>query len=122
MRSGRSDSALHAKVRIYDRRIVWIGSANSDPRSRRINTEAGLLIESEALAERLLKALEHDFSPRGSWRLTLEAEEGSGAKRIVWNGEEDGKPVRLSQEPGGTLLRALSHLFYSLLPNIEDQL
>ena len=122
MRVGKSDSALHAKVRIYDRRIVWIGSANSDPRSRRINTEAGLLIESEALAERLLKALEHDFSPQHSWRLTLEAEEGSREKKVVWSGEQDGKPVRLWQEPGGTLLRGLSQFFYAILPNIEDQL
>jgi putative cardiolipin synthase len=122
MRAGSSDSALHAKVRVYDRRIIWVGSANSDPRSRRINTESGLLIESEVLAERLLKVLEQDFSPQQSWRLTLEAEGNSGAKQIVWNGEQDGKPVRVREEPGGGLLRALSMLFYAIMPNIEDQL
>jgi putative cardiolipin synthase len=122
MRAGSADSALHAKVRVYDRRIVWVGSANSDPRSRRINTEAGLLIESEALAERLLKALEQDFSPQQSWRLTLEAEKGSDTKQIVWNGEQDGKLLRLREEPGGGLRRALSVFFFSIMPNIENLL
>ena len=122
MRIGSSDSALHAKVIVYDRRMVWIGSANSDPRSRRINTEDGLLIESEILAEQLLKGLEPDFSPQESWRLTLVAEGASDARQITWNGERDGKPVRMKEEPGGGLLRALSKLFYSIMPNIEDLL
>jgi putative cardiolipin synthase len=122
MRAGSSDSALHAKVRIYDGRTVWIGSANSDARSRRINTEAGLLIHSEELAARLLKALERDFSPQHSWRLALEAADGSGAKQVVWIGEQDGKAVRLTQEPAAGFLRALSQFFYAVLPNIEHLL
>lgn len=120
--SGSTDSAYHAKVIVYDRRMVWIGSANSDPRSRRINTEGGLLIESEVLAERIVASLEQDFSPKHSWRLTLEAEPGSGAKRIVWSGEQGGNPVRLYEEPGVDLLRGMGALFYSILPGIEDLL
>jgi phosphatidylserine/phosphatidylglycerophosphate/cardiolipin synthase-like enzyme len=122
MRDGQSDSALHAKVRVYDGRIVWIGSDNSDPRSRRINTEVGLLIQSEALAARLLKALEQDFSPQHSWRLTLAADGGPDGPQIVWNGEQDGKPVRLREEPGGGLRRALSMFLYSIMPDVEDLL
>ena len=80
MRVGRSDSGAAHKVIVYDRRFVWIGSANSDARSRRINTEAGLLIDSEVLAERLLKGLEQDFSPQHSWRLSLDADDGSNRK------------------------------------------
>jgi putative cardiolipin synthase len=121
-RVGRSDSALHTKVMVYDRRFVWIGSANSDARSRRINTEAGLLIDSEVLAERLLKGLEQDFSPQQSWRLSLEGDSGSNRNRIVWNGVEDGQPVRLQEEPGGGLRRGLSMLLYAIMPNIEDLL
>ena len=37
---------LHAKILIFDRSRVFVGSANLDPRSLRINTEMGLLIES----------------------------------------------------------------------------
>ncbi|MDH3287683.1 MAG: phospholipase D family protein [Betaproteobacteria bacterium] len=122
MRPGSTDSALHAKVIVYDRRVVWIGSANSDPRSRRLNTEVGFLIESEPLAERVLKGLERDFSPVHSWRLAMDLDPGSGESQIVWMGERDGEHLRLHQEPGGRLLRQLGVLFYSLLPGLEDHL
>ena len=40
---------LHAKLIIFDHDRVFLGSANLDPRSMRINTEMGLLVESESL-------------------------------------------------------------------------
>jgi putative cardiolipin synthase len=122
LRSGRSDSALHAKVLVHDRRTVWIGTANFDPRSRRINTETGLLIDSEVLAARMLESMERDFAPAQSWRLELEAGAQSGARHIVWVGEQDGKPLRLEREPQAGFLRHLRVLFYSLLPGIEELL
>jgi len=122
MRSGESASALHAKVIVYDRRLIWIGSANSDPRSRRLNTEGGFLIESAALAERLLARIEDDFSLQHSWRLTLESRPGESEKRIVWSGMQDGELVRLDAEPGGDLTRRFRAWFYSLLPGFEDLL
>jgi putative cardiolipin synthase len=119
MRAGSTNSALHAKVIVYDRRTVWIGSANSDPRSRRLNTESGLLIESAILAERILKSLEPDFSPERSWRLSLQDPE-TGA--IAWSGTQDGKPVRLDTEPGGGLLRGFGTWLFSILPGVESLL
>ncbi len=121
VRLGRSESALHAKIAIYDRKLVWVGSANFDPRSRRLNTEAGLLIESPPLAERLLAGIARDFSPQHSWRLTLEAS-GDSPRRLVWSGERDGKPVRLEHEPDAGFWRSLSVVFYSLIPGLEDLL
>ncbi len=121
LRLGSSGSALHAKVAVFDRRVVWVGSANFDPRSRRLNTEAGLLIESEELAERLLSSIEWDFSPRHSWKLELDKGAPGGA-RILWNGEREGKIVNLAQEPDAGLLRHLGVLFYSILPGVEDLL
>jgi putative cardiolipin synthase len=122
LRSGRSDSALHAKVVVHDRRTVWIGTANFDPRSRRINTETGLLIDSEVLAARMLESMERDFAPTQSWRLALETDTASGVRRVVWTGEHDGKPQRLEHEPDAGLARRLRVLFYSLLPGIEELL
>ncbi len=121
LRLGSSGSALHAKIVVHDRRLVWVGSANFDPRSRRLNTEAGLLIESEELAERLLSSIEWDFSPRHSWKLELERD-ANGARRILWNGEREGRMVNLEQEPDAGLLRHLGVLFYSILPGVEDLL
>jgi len=123
LRLGSSDSALHAKVVIYDRRLVWVGSANFDPRSRRLNTESGLLIDSVALAERLLSRLEVDFAPEHSWRLTLEdSAADTPTRRIVWHGIEQGRAVQYRDEPGAGFLRHLGHLFFSILPGIEDHL
>ena len=122
LRLGSSGSALHAKVVVHDRRLVWVGSANFDPRSRRLNTEAGLLIESEELAERLLSSIEWDFSPRHSWQLGLERDPQGGSRRLTWNGERDGRIVNLAQEPDAGLLRHLGVLFYSILPGVEDLL
>lgn len=122
MRHGDSDSALHTKVIVYDRRLIWVGSANSDPRSRRLNTEGGFLIESAALAERLLARIEDDLSLQHSWQLGLESVPGTDEKRIVWNGMQDGQIVRLHEEQGAGLMRRFRAWFYSLLPGIEDLL
>jgi cardiolipin synthase C len=122
MRQGSTDSALHAKVIVYDHRYVWIGSANYDQRSRRLNTEVGFLIDSKQLAERVLKGLESDFSPRQSWRLVLENIPDSDAPRIVWTGEQNGKPTREYDEPGVGLLRHMGVFLYSLVPGLEDHL
>jgi putative cardiolipin synthase len=120
MRVGDSESALHAKVIVYDRRLVWIGSANSDPRSRRLNTEGGFLIDSPALAERLLARFEDDFSFQHSWRLALEGSEGE--QRVAWTGMLNGELARLRDEPGADAARRLRAWFYSLIPGLEGLL
>src|SRR5262245_47855034 len=56
--SGHDRLALHAKLAVVDRQIVYIGSFNLDPRSREINTEVALLGDSASLAKQLL-ALPH---------------------------------------------------------------
>ena len=52
-KSGRS---LHTKMYIVDRRWIYVGSANFDPRSARLNTEIGFVIDSPALAQRIADA------------------------------------------------------------------
>ena len=47
---GSSKGSLHAKVYIFDKTSVFVGSRNLDPRSRKINTEIGVLIESPEIA------------------------------------------------------------------------
>ena len=84
-------------------------------------TEGGFLIESAALAERLLARIEDDLSLQHSWRLGLESVLGTDEKRIVWNGMQDGQVVRLQEEQGAGLMRRFRAWFYSLMP-IEDLL
>jgi putative cardiolipin synthase len=60
---------LHAKVIIFDRTKVYVGTMNLDPRSTIKNTEIGLLVESPQLAEHLHRAFEQDLKPDNSWRV-----------------------------------------------------
>jgi putative cardiolipin synthase len=48
-----SSASLHAKTFVFDRRAVFIGSLNLDPRSTQLNTEIGVVCESEPLAHLL---------------------------------------------------------------------
>lgn len=59
--------SLHAKSLVVDDRIAFIGSYNLDPRSEALNTEAGLLVEDEAIARELRAEIEADMRPENSW-------------------------------------------------------
>ncbi len=58
---------VHAKSLVIDGRIAFVGSYNLDPRSERLNTEAGLLVEDEAFARDLQAEIERDMRPENSW-------------------------------------------------------
>ncbi len=49
--SGSSSASLHAKSFVFDRKQVFIGSLNVDPRSVDHNTEVGIVIDSPQIAE-----------------------------------------------------------------------
>lgn len=49
-RPSEGRASLHAKLFIIDRRTIFIGSFNLDPRSARLNTEMGILVDCQALA------------------------------------------------------------------------
>jgi len=120
VRLGRSESGLHAKIVVYDRARVWVGSANFDPRSRHLNTEIGVMIDSAELAEKVLAGIQRDFAPDQSWR--LEPNPGAATGPVAWVGERDGVTLRLETEPDGDPWRGLKTLFYSVLPGVEELL
>ena len=49
--------ALHAKLFVFDRQKIFMGSMNFDQRSRHLNTEVGLIIDSAELAQQPQRAL-----------------------------------------------------------------
>jgi putative cardiolipin synthase len=104
--------ALHAKALVIDFDKVFIGSANLDPRSLRINTEMGLLIESEALNAEVRKAVTPDFSQTNAWLLELD-EDG----RVIWVSHD----ATLTEQPAASMLQRIEDWFFSHLP-IEDEL
>jgi putative cardiolipin synthase len=70
---GGSDASLHAKTFAVDRSRIFVGSFNFDPRSARLNTEMGVLVESAALAGRLSSALDRGLA-RDAYEVRLNAD------------------------------------------------
>jgi putative cardiolipin synthase len=85
-------TGLHTKAFVIDRKKVFIGSMNFDPRSFNINTEAGAVVDSPELAEELARVMERDMSPQNAWRVLLD-EDGAP----YWVNDEEtlySQPVR----------------------------
>ncbi len=59
--------ALHAKSMVIDGKTLFVGSFNFDPRSANLNTEVGILLENEQLAEQVEQAIMTDMLPENSW-------------------------------------------------------
>jgi putative cardiolipin synthase len=47
---GSSGASLHAKTSVFNRKALFVGFANLDPRSGKLNTELGILFQSTQLA------------------------------------------------------------------------
>lgn len=111
---GSSSASLHAKTFTFDDRKLFVGSMNLDPRSIKLNTEIGIMVESRelttSLAQPLLKNLD-----RTTYRLALE----NG--NLVWIANEQGKVVRYEREPGTSIWQRFKVNALGLLP-IEGQL
>lgn len=96
--SGSSNSSLHSKALVLDRRKSFIGSLNFDPRSVLWNTEVGVLVDSPKLAAYVRDLALEGMAPAVSYEVRLQAQ-GDGT-RMVWIGEEDGETFVLDKEPG----------------------
>ncbi len=63
---GGSKAGLHTKAIVFDRKDVFIGSFNLDARSSAINTEAGLYVESPALAAQVIEFMNEGVDPKSA--------------------------------------------------------
>jgi putative cardiolipin synthase len=104
--------ALHAKLMLVDKEKVFIGSANFDPRSLRMNTETGLLIHSEELARQVYDAIFVDFLPRNSWQLRIDE---SG--QVQWVSDDQ----KLNHIPSKSFMQSIEDWFFAHLP-IEGEM
>jgi putative cardiolipin synthase len=62
---------LHAKTAVYDRKVVFVGSFNLDPRSENLNTEIGLLVDNPELARAVADSILNDMRAGNAWKLRL---------------------------------------------------
>jgi len=74
--------AIHAKSMVIDDRTVFIGTFNLDPRSANLNTEVGMLTDSDELARQLTESIERDIDPSNSWQTTLDFNPDSAVGRM----------------------------------------
>lgn len=118
--SGSGTFALHAKVFVFDRARVFVGSANFDHRSFRLNTEVGLIIHSPFIAKQVADRFEAIVQPANSYQVLLH-KGADGTPSLVWHTAENGVPVDHTSEPGSSILRQVTVNLLSLLP-IEEQL
>lgn len=100
---------LHTKAAVIDRRDVFIGSLNLDPRSAMLNTEIGLLIRSPALAEAVAAFVAAGMAQAD--RLVLDR----GRPAWIVDGTASGR------EPGLGFWRRLGFRLLALLP-LERQI
>jgi len=108
-RVGRSAASLHAKTFSVDRKRVFVGSLNLDPRSVHLNTEMGLVIESPALAA--AAATEFDQAAQDdAYEVVLE----SG--RLGWVESRSSGKLRLHTEPNTSFLKRLLVRVFAWLP------
>jgi putative cardiolipin synthase len=108
--------ALHAKLFVFDRQKVFIGSMNFDQRSMSLNTEVGLIIDSPELARQTAARFELIVRPANSYALALRESEGGGAPRLVWRTEEDGHLLEFDRERARSARQRLRVKLLSLLP------
>lgn len=104
---GSSGASLHAKTFAVDGRRIFVGSFNFDPRSTTLNTEMGLLIESEAMAGAMHAAFDRGLSGL-AWRVELR--DGTPVWADTTSGEVTG------WEPGTTALKRLALIIIGALP------
>jgi putative cardiolipin synthase len=118
-RGGSSKASLHAKSFVFDRKDVFIGSLNLDPRAVHHNTEIGVVVASKEIANELAERFDQNIE-KEAFRLELETD-SDGNDKIVWHGLNDGKQEVFNVEPHTSFWQRLGIGFLSLLP-IESQL
>ena len=105
---------LHTKAILIDRRYLFVGSLNLDPRSIEINTELAIMIDSTSLSGYLADLLREQI-PRRAYRLELDQND-----RITWHATVDSQPITEFREPQTSWWRRFKAWFLKIAP--EKQL
>ncbi|WP_439108044.1 phospholipase D family protein [Congregibacter sp.] len=87
-----ADSKLHGKAFVVDRRYLFIGSFNWDPRSANLNTEMGVVIDNSSLAGEFVSSMNAALDEH-AYAVYLD----DGALR--WRTTTAGKEQVFSKEP-----------------------
>lgn len=96
-----SGVSLHSKALVVDGRRVFIGSMNFDPRSRHLNTELGVIVDSPTLGAAIERYFERASAPENAWQAVYEPRPGSTSDRRVlqWIERDGERETRHETEP-----------------------
>jgi putative cardiolipin synthase len=114
--AGKSQAALHAKCLVFDRKSVFIGSFNLDPRSHALNTEIGVMIDSPEIAGQVGELMDEGVSAGSAFHVTLDKND-----KLVWSTENNGAKVEYDTDPETSFWYRFLVGVIGMLP-IEDQL
>jgi putative cardiolipin synthase len=98
---------LHAKAVMVDRKRTYIGGLNLSPRGVLYNTENGIIIDDDELAEKLASMLERDIGPDNSWRVGLDEND-----RLYW----ESSAGRVYRQPAQSGWQRVADWFFGLFP------
>ncbi len=104
---GSSLGRLHAKTVVIDRKTVFIGSMNLDPRSASANTEFGMFIDNPAIAKELLRVV-NISKLQSAYRVRLNPN-GAG---LQWISSDDDQEMVQDVEPESSAWLRLHNAFF----------
>ncbi|RGE42340.1 phospholipase D family protein [Comamonas testosteroni] len=110
---GSSGASLHAKTFSVDDKQLFVGSFNFDPRSAKLNTELGVVIEHSGMARQVSETL-NEHLPRMAYKVQLDER-----NRLTWTGQSPQPPHEeqvFSHDPGTSWFKRLLVRVLSWLP------
>jgi len=116
---GSSKASLHAKSFVLDRRVVFIGSMNLDPRAVIHNTEIGVVLASPEIGQGMGTWFDENVA-KVAFRLDLK-QDADGSETLLWHGTVDGTMQTFDVDPYTGFWKRLGIGFLGILP-IESQL
>lgn len=113
-----SGISLHAKAMIVDDAHVFIGSLNMDPRSKLLNTEMGIIVDSAPLARAVKQFFDAATTAQNAYHVVLQKSRGapSGVAQMTWTWSEKGVMENAHADPAVTGMRRLEVSILRLLP------
>ena len=107
---------LHAKLYIFDREALFVGSMNFDQRSKKLNTEIGLIIDSPEMAAAAALRFESLTQPSNSYSVSFRGQDTGEHAHLLWTTERDHIAKEYSVEPARNEWQRFKMKLLSLLP------
>lgn len=112
---GSKGASLHTKAFLVDKHRGFVGSFNFDPRSVSLNSEMGVIFDSESLARDVGSVFARQISAASSYRVVCRR------GRLLWRDGSAEEMTLAASEPGAGLWRRFVASLIGLLP-LEPQL